>query len=681
MLFLRRLARRLASRPGNWPLVLRFGLVSGALAAGLAIILTSWLTSVIRSSNFAQAQDTAKYSMSLTAGAVGVSPDSRVTITAAQYAQVSVLLKAMVGTGKYVGATAWSAQDTLVYAVEPGRLGTHERARPQLAAALGGQTISTVVHTPLSTVPDVTERTALRSDGPLLLIFVPVTLNHQVVASVEFYQKWSPIQHTIDSQIRQVLLMVITGLLLLWLCLLRFVMTAAGKLRAQVALNLELASHDPLTGLPNRGVLREKVELALRASAANGRHTGLLLLDLDRFKEVNDTLGHHYGDLLLQQIEPRLRGLLRDVDLVARLGGDEFVVLLTDMEHPALASVVAKRIAAALASPFVLDSISVDVEVSIGVAFSPRHGVGYDELLQHADIAMYRAKTSRTGFEVYAADIDVVSPEKLATLGQLRNAINHPSQLVVHYQPKARLVTGDVSSVEALVRWNHPTEGLLAPDAFIPLAEQTGLIHPLTAEVLNQALAQTRAWSSSGLHLKVAVNISTRCLDANLPKLVSKLLHEHHVPASALELEITESAIMADPDRASVVLAQLQALGVGLSIDDFGTGYSSMAYLKRLPVHELKIDQSFITDMTPGSTDAAIVRSCIELARNLGMTVVAEGVETASVWNQLTELGCDLAQGYYLSKAMPADEISAWLTERALRGPVDVDLAKRRKGQ
>jgi diguanylate cyclase (GGDEF)-like protein len=664
--------RRCASRPGRWPLVLRFGLVSAVLAAGLAIILTTWLTSDIRSSNRAHAEDTARYSMSLTVGAIGVNPDSHVSISASQYLQVTNLLKAMVGTGKYVGATAWSAQHTLVYAVEPGRFGTHENSRPQLATALKGQTTSIVVRAPLAGVPDATERSALRRGGPLLEIFVPVILDHQVVAGVEFYQEWAPIQATINHEVHLMLLMVISGLLLLWLCLLRFVMTASSRLRTQVALNLELASHDALTGLPNRKVLRQKVEQSLRASAESGRHTALLLLDLDRFKEVNDTLGHHYGDLLLQQIEPRLRDLLRDVDTVARLGGDEFVVLLTDMEHVSLASSIAKRIGTALTATFELDSVFVDVEVSIGVAVSPQHGIDYDQLLQHADIAMYRAKTSSTGFEVYAADIDVVNPEKLALLGQLRAAIKDPTQLLLHYQPKAHLVTGEVLSVEALVRWQHPTEGLLPPGDFIPLAERTGLIHPLTAQVLSLALAQIRSWRESGLDLKVAVNISTRCLDSNLPGLVSRLLREHQVPAAALELEITESAIMAEPDRAGAVLRKLQSLGVGLSIDDFGTGYSSMAYLKKLPVHELKIDQSFITHMTPGSTDAAIVRSCIELARNLGMTVVAEGVETAEVWNQLTELGCDLAQGYYLAKAMPPAQLHAWLTERALRGAENV---------
>ena len=659
---------RPAARPGRWPLVLRFGLVSAALAAGLALVLASWMTSVIRSSNVSDARDTAKYSMSLTIGAIGVNPDSRAAITASQYAGVTHLLKAMVGTKKYVGATAWSAKDTLVYAVEPGRLGAHEKSRPELATALAGRTTSIVVSGPVAGVPDATERAALRSNGPLLEIFVPVTLNGHVVAAVEFYQQWAPIERTIARQIRAMLLMIVAGLLLLWLCLLRFVMTADGKLRSQVALNLELASHDPLTGLPNRAVLRQRVEQALAHSDSSGRHTGLLLLDLDRFKEVNDSLGHHYGDLLLQQIEPRLRDLLREDDLVARLGGDEFVILLTDMEHPALASNVAKRIATALTEPFLVETVSVDVEVSIGVAVSPQHGVDYDELLQHADIAMYRAKAAGSGFEVYAAAIDVVKPEKLAMLGQLRTALNDPSQLMLHFQPKAHLVTGEVTSVEALVRWNHPTEGLLAPSEFIPLAERTGLIHPLTAQVLGLALAQVRTWGSTGLHLKVAVNISTRCLDANLPGLVSRLLRTHGVAAGDLELEITESAIMAEPDRASAVLTKLQALGVSLSIDDFGTGYSSMAYLKQLPVHELKIDQSFVTSMTPGSTDAAIVRSCIELARNLGMTVVAEGVESASVWNQLTELGCDLAQGYYLAKPMPADELQSWLMERTLRG-------------
>jgi diguanylate cyclase (GGDEF)-like protein len=653
-------------------LVVRFGLVSAVLAGLLGIVLTSWLTAFIRSSNVAHAENTATYSMGVVMGAVGVEQDQPGSFTGAQYTQVTVLLKAMVATGKFVGASAWTPDGIVVYAIEPGRLGRHERTRPQVAQALRGQVASAVVKAPLAGVAVGTERSALRSGGPLLEVFVPVRLNNRVVAAVGFYQRWQPIQQAIDREVRKMLLLVGAGLVVLWAGLLRLVWTASRKLRAQSAANWELASHDRLTGLANRELLQERVQQALRGSTRSGRHCALLLLDLDRFKEVNDTLGHHVGDLLLQQVGPRLEGVLRDGDSIARLGGDEFVVLLTDLEDPLRARDVAKRIVMVVSAPFRLDSMSVDVDVSIGIALSPQHGTDFDELLQHADIAMYAAKTSRSGFAVYAPETDQASPERLAMLGQLRQAVEEPSQLLLHYQPKADLVTGEVLGVEALVRWQHPTRGLLPPGEFIPLAERTGLIRPLTVQVLAAALTQVRAWNQQGLKLQMAVNISTRCLDEGLPDLVSHLLQENQVPSGQLELEITESTIMADPDRAITVLTRLQALGVGLSIDDFGTGYSSMAYLKLLPVNELKIDQSFVTGMTKGSTDTAIVRSCIELAHNLGMTVIAEGVETASVWSQLTELGCNLGQGYYLAKPMPADTAYTWMTERSRRGVKDL---------
>jgi diguanylate cyclase (GGDEF)-like protein len=555
---------RILRWPGRWSLVLRFGLVSAVLAGALAVALTGWLSSSIRTSNEAHARDSASYSMALTLGAIGVKPSQRTPMTLAQYDRVTALLRAMVGTGKFVGATAWSTPTTIVYAAEPGRTGTHELSRFRVSLALKGRLTSAVVRTPQLAVSDPTERAALRQ-GPLLEVFVPVMLGGRVVAAVEFYQLWEPVQRAINHQIRDMLILVVSGLLLLWLLLLRFVSTAARKLRVQVAANLEIASHDPLTGLPNRKVLSERTQQSLRADAKSGHHTGLLLLDLDRFKEVNDSLGHHSGDLLLQQVGPRLRGVLRDGDSIARIGGDEFVVLLAGVVHQELAENIAKRIIDVLSAPFLLDNVSVDVGVSLGVALSPQHGTDFEVLLRHADTAMYAAKASRGGVAVYAPGSGHANAAKLAMLGQLRIAVREPTQLVVFYQPKADLVTGEVLGVEALVRWRHPTDGLVAPSEFIPLAEQTGLIRPLTTRVLEEALGQIRVWNHQGLRLKVAVNISTRCLDSGLPDLVSGLLKDNQVPPHQLQLEITESAIMADPDRAIEVLKRLETLGVGLS--------------------------------------------------------------------------------------------------------------------
>ena len=662
---------RFARGIGGWisqrSLVLRFALISAVLVALLGTVLTTWQGDVIRRANIASASRTATYSMGVATGVLGSKPGNGAAIDAAQYAQVTLLLRSMVATHEYLGATAWGPNvsgsgNQIVYAVEKGRSGQHEPARPQVAEALAGKLVTTEVSSPSDAIPDPTERRALHSGGTLLEVYTPVRLNGTVFAAVEFYQPWKPVQQLIASQTREMLLIVGAGLLLLWAGLLSLVLSASRKLRAQSAENRQFASHDSLTGLPNRKLLGELGQLALQAGARSGRPVGVLLLDLDNFKEVNDTLGHHSGDLLLQQVAGRLSGTLRGGDSVARLGGDEFVVLLTALEAPVEAEAAAQRIINALSEPFVVDDVSLDIEASIGVAVSPQHGTDMESLLQHADIGMYTAKASRSGVAVYSPEADRRSPRQLGMLGQLRRAVNDASQLVLHYQPKVALATGELLGVEALVRWQHPTEGLLLPGEFIPLAEQTGLIHPLTVLILEQALVQSRIWSQAGHELPVAVNISARnLLDSGFPALVARLLREHHAHPANLELEITESAIMIDPEKAIAVLIRLRALGVVLTIDDFGTGYSSMTRLAKLPVQQLKVDQSFVTHMTKGSKDAAIVRSCIELGHNLGMTVVAEGVETAAVWNELMMLGCDQAQGYFLGTPMPAEGIEAWM--------------------
>ena len=646
-------------------LVLRFAVVSAGLVGALGGALTTWQANAIRDANIGTASTTATYSMNVALGVIGAKTGGPAQITAVQYVQVTGLLRAIVNTGKYIGATAWAPANRVVYAKEPGRTGRQEMPRPQVGQAFRGRQSTLVVRTSIADVPDATERAALRQSGSVLEVFVPVRLDGSVVAVVELYQPWQPVQRAIANQTRQTLLFVCLGLLVLWAGLLSLVLTASRRLRAQSALNRRLASHDALTGLPNRTLLADRGAKALQASARSGHRVGVMLLDLDKFKEVNDTLGHHNGDLLLQQAAGRLTGVLRAGDSAARLGGDEFVVLLPDLASAVEAVEVAQRIIAAFTVPFLVDAISLEMEVSIGIAISPDHGTNIDTLLQHADIGMYDAKGSRAGLAVYAAETDARTRGRLGLLSQLRTGVNDPTQLVVHYQPKADMLTGEVRGVEALVRWQHPTDGLILPADFIPLAEQSGLIHPLTEHVLTQALTQICEWDKAGLTLPVAVNVSTRCLlDTNFPSLVSRLLREHHVSARQLELEITESAVMADPDKAISVLENLRRLGVSLTVDDFGTGYSSLSRLKALPVQQLKIDKSFVTNMNEGSPDAAIVKSCIELGRNLGLTVVAEGVETPHVWHQLTNLGCDQAQGYYLATPMPADLLWGWMIRR-----------------
>jgi diguanylate cyclase (GGDEF)-like protein len=436
------------------------------------------------------------------------------------------------------------------------------------------------------------------------------------------------------------------------------------RLVRQAAASSHQALHDALTGLPNRELFADRLGQALRAADRELHPAALLLLDLDRFKDVNDTLGHHHGDQLLCEVGTRLQGALRQVDTVARLGGDEFAVLVPGATAEGAAA-VAEKVRTALQAPLTIDGVMLDLDASIGIAVYPDHGNDITELLQHADVAMYAAKQTHAGFMVYDPTVDQHSPRRLALLGGLRRALER-DELLLHYQPKADLHTGRILGAEALVRWQHPDHGLLGPDEFIPLAERTGLIHPLTRWVLDAALRQAADWHRAGHHLSIAVNVSTRCLlDPGFPDEVAERLGAWQVPAGSLVLEVTESAVMADPARALDVLGRLHAMGVRLALDDFGTGYSSMAYLKALPVDELKVDRSFVGEMVTSPSDTMIVRSTIDLGHNLGLRVVAEGVETQDAWQTLEALGCDTAQGYYLGRPMPAADLEHWLDQPA----------------
>ncbi len=430
------------------------------------------------------------------------------------------------------------------------------------------------------------------------------------------------------------------------------------------------AMHDELTGLPNRACFYDRAEQALRAAKRDRTATAVLLFDLDRFKEINDTLGHRYGDRVLCAIETRIAPLLRESDTLARLGGDEFCVLLPDVTGLEQAVEVANRVTRALEEPLDVDGMTLVVEASCGVTVAPDHGDTADLLLQRSDIAMYAAKRSHLSVSPYDDDLDRNTPDRLALLGELRHAIAN-DELVLHYQPQVDLASGEIEGAEALVRWQHPRRGLLAPDVFIPLAEDTGFIHQLTSWVLDAALDQVRRWlalpgPAVGPDFAVAVNLSTHSLlDDCFATEVAVALQRAGVPAERLVLEITETTLMADPDRARRVLTTLAELGVRFAIDDFGTGYSSLASLKDLPVHDLKIDKSFVAGMDEGSDDAVIVRSVIELGHTLGLRTIAEGAENAEILARLAALGCDSAQGYAVARPMGARELVAWMRTRA----------------
>ena len=447
---------------------------------------------------------------------------------------------------------------------------------------------------------------------------------------------------------------------------------AARRNRDQAAASRHQALHDALTALPNRILFHDRLEQALRHAEREREPLAVLMIDLDRFKEVNDTMGHANGDLLLRLVGPRLRAVLRARDTIARMGGDEFAVLLPGTDIAGSLHVAAS-LHDSLEEPFELKGVTVQTEASVGVAHYPEHGADAEVLLQRADVAMYLAKRERSGHALYAPERDPYDPNRLALVGELRRAISD-DELVLHYQPKIDLRTNQVSGVEALVRWAHPVRGLLAPAEFVPLAEHTSLMRPLTLWVLEKAISQCRAWREDGLEMRVAVNLAVpSLLDAQLAPDVARLLAKHEVPPGLLELEITESSIMTDPQRSIAKLEELSAMGVRLAIDDFGTGYSSLSYLKSLPVDELKIDKSFVMNMEASADDRVIVRSTIDLARNLGLAVVAEGIETHAALVRLRTLGCGEGQGFLMSRPIPAEAFVDWLAIRGER--LDAGLA------
>lgn len=429
-----------------------------------------------------------------------------------------------------------------------------------------------------------------------------------------------------------------------------------GRLRHQ-------AMHDPLTGLPNRLLLLDQFEKAIDNARERNSTVALLLMDLDRFKEVNDTFGHQFGDALLKQIAARLQNQIRVNDTVARLGGDEFAIVVPAPQDSEYVANTARRIISSLESPFVVDGQVLEVGASIGIAAYPTHGADVRTLLRRADVAMYAAKEAQSGFSFHREEYEQRTPDELGLVVEMRQAIEH-DEFELYYQPKLHLRTGLMTRAEVLIRWNHPTRGLLPPGAFIPVAERTGIIRNMTDWVFDHALEQCRHWHDNGAPVHLAINVSAKSLqDPALPAKVHSLLEKWKIDSRFLKIEITESSIMADPAHALSILSTLQSLGIRLSIDDFGTGYSSLIHLRQLPVDEIKVDKSFVMGMTTADADAAIVRTVIDLAHNLGKQVCAEGVEDAETWWRLRDLGCDLAQGYYISKPIPSETFMDWLIE------------------
>jgi diguanylate cyclase (GGDEF)-like protein len=427
------------------------------------------------------------------------------------------------------------------------------------------------------------------------------------------------------------------------------------------------ARTDDLTELPNRRLFLESIERDLRLRDSNDP-MAVAIIDLDRFKEINDSFGHHLGDRLLQLVATRLTEAFGDAGVLARLGGDEFGILLpaAGMEH---ARQIAGRLLSALRQPFDLEQISLHVDASIGIAAFPEHGTDRSSLLRHADSAMYTAKRDRCGVALATGADDDTGRQRLATLEELRAGLDR-DELILHYQPKVHLASGRITGVEALVRWNHPYRGLVYPDGFLSLAENAGLIGRLTERVIEVALAQCRAWWDEELDLTVAVNLSTSNLqDTRLPGRVADALARHGVPPAALDLEVTEEVLIREAARATQVLGELRAMGIRLAVDDYGTGYSSLAYLHALPVDDLKLDRAFVAHCDTDARSAAIVKSTVELAHNLGMRMIAEGVESEAVLDRLRQWGCDVVQGYHLGRPQAPEHLTPRLRAQRLRVP------------
>jgi diguanylate cyclase (GGDEF)-like protein len=514
-------------------------------------------------------------------------------------------------------------------------------------------------------------------DGPrrALRTYAPVAVEGGV-GVVALFQDYTPIANAAATTFLPTAGVFEAALILLFIALLPIMRRVTVRLRRQMEEIEHRALYDQLTGLPNRSLFRDRVEQAILAARRERGSAGVMFLDLDHFKEINDTLGHEAGDILLQVLADRLGGEMRESETLARLGGDEFAILCKGSVSDA--SLLAERLHRSLQEPVLIRDFPLEVAMSVGIAAFPEHGEDVDSILRHADVAMYLAKEARAGTAVYDSEQDMNDAARLALAGELRRAIEN-EELVLHFQPKAELESGCIVGVEALVRWQHPERGFIPPNEFVPIAERTGLIKQLSRYVVAAALRQCSVWRAAGLDVHVAVNLTIPdLLDLELPDLIGGLLAETGVRPDQLELEITESTILADPFRVRQVLTRLNEMGLRLAIDDFGTGYSSLAYLRRLPVQTIKIDRSFVMDMCENDSDATIVRSTIDLGRNLGLEVVAEGVETQEAWDALRAQGCTLAQGYLISRPLPAGDLTELLHERALHAYVARSRAERR---
>jgi diguanylate cyclase (GGDEF)-like protein len=636
-------------------LVLRFAV---STAIGLALAAAAILL-VVRHFNTVQAERAATSQARVIASTVLrgelLESDFEQTVAGPRRTALDELFRTSVLREGVLLVKLYARDGTVTYSTDHRLIGTRSEQPERLREALSGTILGDVTKLP-ATKPGEEDLKALRTYAPVV---VPGGSGVVVL-----FQDYAPIARAAQATFLPIAGIFEAVLILLFVVLVPILRRVTLRIRRQMEEIEYRALYDELTGLPNRTLFRDRIEQATLTARRAGTSAAVMLLDVDRFKEINDALGHDTGDLLLQELGARLGAELRASETFARLGGDEFGILLPTASAED-ATLLGTRIHIALETPFALRGLPLEIATSIGVAVYPDHGEDVDTLLQHADVAMYVAKEAHAGTAVYDADHDTNDADRLTLAGELRRAIEG-EELVVYFQPKAELESGRILGVEALVRWQHPERGFIPPNEFVPIAERTGLIKPLSRYVLAAAIEQCAVWQAAGLELHVAVNLTIPdLLELELPDRIAALLEEKGVRPEQLELEITESTILADPFRVRVVLNRLNEMGLRLAIDDFGTGYSSLAYLRNLPVHAIKIDRSFVMGMSEDANDATIVRSTIDLAHNLGLEVVAEGVETQEVWDALRAQGCSLAQGYFISKPAPPAELAALLQERA----------------
>jgi diguanylate cyclase (GGDEF)-like protein len=571
-------------------------------------------------------------------------------------------LKARSVTRDLARIKIWNNKGLIVYSDDHALIGRRPGESDDLESALRGRPEAATVVTPTRDSETASEVGL----GRLVEVYVPLrfAMAERPAGAFEIYLSYAPIATAIGGDERMIALLVALGLALLWGILFRIVASASKRLSRQAEENNRLARYDQLTGLPNRTFFSERLIETLRENRPAGDEIAVLLLDLDGFKQINDTLGHGAGDTVLIEVGRRLRASLDKDFVIARLGNDEYALLQPHSKGQAGALETAARVRRTMEEPVALEGVAVNVETSIGIAVAPDQATDAETLLRRADMALAHARTYRGVVEVYSAEHDHFDTARLKLLGQVRPALER-EEFVLFYQPKIDLTTSRVVGVEALLRWRHPQRGMLAPLEFMPLIEQTALIGSVTRYVIDQALIQLATWRQAGLDLGMSVNLSAFNLsDPSLPAHVESLLKAHSTPRGALTVEVTESAAMADVDKALRVLHALSGLGVGISIDDFGSGHASIAYLTRLPATELKIDRSLITHICENPRDEAIARTTIDLARHLDLSVVAEGIETAEVAERLVQIGCDVGQGYFISRPLPAGEFVEWLAGR-----------------